>query len=104
MNTINPQSKELSGLICGKRNHSYSLHKSILDDKLWIHVSIISQSQGLQVLVEMHGKMYPSLIREFYSNFKCKNGVYQTMAKNIFIILDEDFLVDIGGLGRFDHP
>ncbi|KAF1858794.1 hypothetical protein Lal_00013717 [Lupinus albus] len=62
------------------------------------------KNQGLQVLVEMHGKMYPSLIREFYSNLQCKNGVYQTMVKNIFIILDEDLLVDVGGLGRFDHP
>ncbi|KAF1878125.1 hypothetical protein Lal_00049292 [Lupinus albus] len=62
------------------------------------------KNEGLQVLVEMHGKMYPSLIREFYSNLQCKNGVYQTMVKNIFIILDEDFLVDVGGLGRFDHP
>ncbi|KAF1874126.1 hypothetical protein Lal_00041571 [Lupinus albus] len=61
------------------------------------------KNQGLQVLVEMHGKMYPSLIREFYSNFQFKNGVYQTMVKNIFIILDEDLLVDVGGLGRFDH-
>ncbi|KAF1885916.1 hypothetical protein Lal_00049072 [Lupinus albus] len=26
------------------------------------------------------------------------------MVKNIFIILDEDILVDVGGLGRFDHP
>ncbi|KAF1869485.1 hypothetical protein Lal_00041638 [Lupinus albus] len=25
------------------------------------------------------------------------------MVKNIFIILDEDLLVDVGGLGRFDH-
>ncbi|KAF1878105.1 hypothetical protein Lal_00015091 [Lupinus albus] len=52
----------------------------------------------------MHGIMYPSLIREFYSNLQCKNGVYQTMVKNIFIILDEDLLVDVGGLRRFDHP
>ncbi|KAF1865888.1 hypothetical protein Lal_00033346 [Lupinus albus] len=64
-----------------------------MDDIYWLHV-----------LVEMHGKMYPSLIREFYSNFQCKNGVYQTMVKNKFIILDEDLLVDVGGLGRFDHP
>ncbi|KAF1864557.1 hypothetical protein Lal_00043198 [Lupinus albus] len=62
------------------------------------------KNHGLQVLVEMHGIMYPSLIREFYSNLLCKNGVYQTMVKNIFIILDEDLLVDVGGLRRFDHP
>ncbi|KAF1888799.1 hypothetical protein Lal_00036841 [Lupinus albus] len=61
------------------------------------------KNQGLQVLVEMHGKMYSSLIREFYSNLQCKNGVYQIMVKNIFIILDEDLLVDVGGLRRFDH-
>ncbi|KAF1856043.1 hypothetical protein Lal_00018608 [Lupinus albus] len=114
MKTINSQSKELSGLV--EIKIAFAASNSLLGHngpfnapeeqttRFWIHVSIISQSQGLQVLVEMHGKMYPSLIREFYSNFKCKNGVYQTMAKNIFIILDEDFLVDVGGLGRFDHP
>ncbi|KAF1866143.1 hypothetical protein Lal_00031447 [Lupinus albus] len=62
------------------------------------------RNQALQVFVEMHGKMYPSLIKEFYSKFQCKNGVYHTMVENIFIILDEDLLVDVGGLGRLDHP
>ncbi|KAF1858802.1 hypothetical protein Lal_00013725 [Lupinus albus] len=62
------------------------------------------KNQGLQVFVELHGKMYLSLIREFYNNLRCKNGVYQTMVKNRFIILDEDSLVDVGGLARFDHP
>ncbi|KAF1877128.1 hypothetical protein Lal_00015789 [Lupinus albus] len=38
--------------------------------------------QGVQVCVELYGKMYPSLIREFYSNFQYKNGVYQTMVKD----------------------
>ncbi|KAF1895943.1 hypothetical protein Lal_00033893 [Lupinus albus] len=62
------------------------------------------KNQGLHVCVELHGKMYPSLIREFYNNLQCKNGVYQTMVKDRFIILDEDLLVDVGGLARFDHP
>ncbi|KAF1884238.1 hypothetical protein Lal_00035308 [Lupinus albus] len=48
--------------------------------------------------------MYPSLIREFYSNFHCKNGVYQTMVKDMFIILDEDLIADVRGLARFGRP
>ncbi|KAF1864547.1 hypothetical protein Lal_00043188 [Lupinus albus] len=53
------------------------------------------QYQGVQVCVELYGKMYPSLIREFYSNFQCKNR---------FIILDEDLIADVGGLARFGRP
>ncbi|KAF1878101.1 hypothetical protein Lal_00022761 [Lupinus albus] len=60
--------------------------------------------QGVQVCVELYGKMYPSLIREFYSNFQCKNGVYQTMVKDKFIILDEDLIADVGRLARFGRP
>ncbi|KAF1885941.1 hypothetical protein Lal_00018482 [Lupinus albus] len=61
------------------------------------------KNHGLQVFVELHGKIYPSLIREFYSNFQHKNGIYQTMVKDKFIVLDEDLLVDVVGLDRFDH-
>ncbi|KAF1891587.1 hypothetical protein Lal_00042581 [Lupinus albus] len=43
------------------------------------------------------------MTREFYNNIQCKNGVYQTIVKYRFIILDEDLLVDVGGLARFDH-
>ncbi|KAF1866206.1 hypothetical protein Lal_00024204 [Lupinus albus] len=48
------------------------------------------------------GFMFPEFLKN--QGVHCKNGVYQTMVKNIFIILDEDLLVDVGGLGRFDHP
>ncbi|KAF1866224.1 hypothetical protein Lal_00024223 [Lupinus albus] len=60
--------------------------------------------QCVQVCVELYGKMYPSLIREFYSNFQCKNGVYQTMVKDRFIILDEDLIAVVGCLTRFGRP
>ncbi|KAF1868048.1 hypothetical protein Lal_00033989 [Lupinus albus] len=136
MNTINPQSKELSTLVelkvastisnslLGHNDHFYAPEEQItriakfagrgitpmaytnlswMIDSEFMFLEFL-KNQGLQVLVEMHGKIYPSLIREFYSNFHCKNGVYQTMVKNIFIIMDEDLLVDVGGLGRFNHP
>ncbi|KAF1879815.1 hypothetical protein Lal_00039687 [Lupinus albus] len=62
------------------------------------------KNQGVQVFVELYGKMYPSLIREFYSNFQYENGVYQTMVKDRFIILDKDLMVDVGGFARFGRP
>ncbi|KAF1856331.1 hypothetical protein Lal_00043541 [Lupinus albus] len=136
MNTFNPQSKELFGLVeikvasaasnslLGHNDPFYAPEEQTarlakfagrgFTPTAYTNLSWMTDSgfmfpkflknYGLQVLVEMHGKMYQSLIREFYRNFKCKNGVYQTMVKNIFIILDEDILVDVGGLGRFDHP
>ncbi|KAF1879935.1 hypothetical protein Lal_00022842 [Lupinus albus] len=107
MSIINPQSKELSARLAkfvgrGITPTTYT-NLSLMTDSGFMFPEFL-KNQGLQVLVEMHGKMCPSLIREFYSNLQCKNGVYQTMVKNIFIILDEDLLVDVGGLGRFDHP
>ncbi|KAF1884279.1 hypothetical protein Lal_00042931 [Lupinus albus] len=48
------------------------------------------------------GFIFPELLR--YQGVQCKNGVYQTMVKDRFIILDEDLIADVGGLARFGRP
>ncbi|KAF1885896.1 hypothetical protein Lal_00015486 [Lupinus albus] len=82
MNTLNPQSKELFGL--GEIKVASAASNSLL-----------GHNDPFYAPEEQTARL---------AKFACKNGVYQTMVKNIFIILDEDFLVDVGGLGRFDHP
>ncbi|KAF1866174.1 hypothetical protein Lal_00031478 [Lupinus albus] len=60
--------------------------------------------QGTITFIELHGKFYPSLIREFYSNFVYKNGRYITMVKGKLIVLDEELFLAIGGLSSSGEP
>ncbi|KAF1878011.1 hypothetical protein Lal_00041760 [Lupinus albus] len=59
--------------------------------------------QGTNTFVELHGKLYPSLIREFYSNFTYQDGEYLTIVNGKVIVLDEDLFLAIGGLAALDH-
>ncbi|KAF1872170.1 hypothetical protein Lal_00033824, partial [Lupinus albus] len=54
--------------------------------------------QGTNMFIELHGKFYPSLIREFYNNFIYKNGWYITMVKGKLIVLVEELFLAVGGL------
>ncbi|KAF1881653.1 hypothetical protein Lal_00039871 [Lupinus albus] len=56
--------------------------------------------QGTNTFIGLHGKLYPSLIREFYSNFVYKNGRYITMVKGKLIGLDEELFLAVGGLSK----
>ncbi|KAF1877999.1 hypothetical protein Lal_00041748 [Lupinus albus] len=60
--------------------------------------------QGTDTFIELHGKFYPSLIREFYSNFVYKNGRYITMVKGKLIVLDEELFLAVGGLSSSGEP
>ncbi|KAF1877056.1 hypothetical protein Lal_00033609, partial [Lupinus albus] len=60
--------------------------------------------QGTNTFVELNGKLYPSLIREFYNNFQFKDGVYMTMVKGKVIVLDEDLFLSVGGLSSSESP
>ncbi|KAF1877102.1 hypothetical protein Lal_00033660 [Lupinus albus] len=62
------------------------------------------QVQGTNTFIELHGKFYPSLIREFYSNFVYKNGRYITMVKGKLIVLDEELFLTVGGLSSSGEP
>ncbi|KAF1874211.1 hypothetical protein Lal_00015665 [Lupinus albus] len=54
--------------------------------------------------IELHGKFYPSLIREFYSNFVYKNGRYITMVKGKLIVLNAELFLAVGGLSSSGEP
>ncbi|KAF1864693.1 hypothetical protein Lal_00032011 [Lupinus albus] len=59
--------------------------------------------QGVNTFVEMDRTIYPPLIREFYSNFQCKNEVFLTMIKGKFIVLNEELLMEVGGFKCFEY-
>ncbi|KAF1896130.1 hypothetical protein Lal_00042896 [Lupinus albus] len=60
--------------------------------------------QGTNTFIGLHGKLYSSLIREFYSNFVYKNGQYITMVKGKLIVLDEELFLAVGGLSSSGEP
>ncbi|KAF1896012.1 hypothetical protein Lal_00033452 [Lupinus albus] len=60
--------------------------------------------QGSNTFIELHGKLYPSLIREFYSNFIYKGGHYLTMVNGKMSVLDEDLFLVVGGLSSSSAP
>ncbi|KAF1858889.1 hypothetical protein Lal_00043024 [Lupinus albus] len=60
--------------------------------------------QGSNTFIELHGKLYPSLIREFYSNFIYKDGNYITMIRGKMIVLDEELFLAVGGLSSSGAP
>ncbi|KAF1864691.1 hypothetical protein Lal_00032009 [Lupinus albus] len=60
--------------------------------------------QGTNTLIELHGKLYPSLIQEFYSNFTYKDRDYMTMVRGKIIVLDADLFLAIVGLSGSGAP
>ncbi|KAF1872222.1 hypothetical protein Lal_00038007 [Lupinus albus] len=114
MSIINPQSKELSGLVEIKvaipASHSllrhndpfYALKEQIARLAKFAGRGITPTTYTNLSWMTESGFMFPEFLKN--QGLQCKNGVYQTMVKNIFIVQDEDLLVDVGGLGRFDHP
>ncbi|KAF1867983.1 hypothetical protein Lal_00042377 [Lupinus albus] len=60
--------------------------------------------QGTNNFIGLHGKLYPSLIHEFYNNFVYKNGRYITMVKGKLILLDEELFLAVGGLSSSGEP
>ncbi|KAF1880030.1 hypothetical protein Lal_00022157, partial [Lupinus albus] len=60
--------------------------------------------QGTNTFIGLHRKLYPTLIREFYSNFVYKIGQYITMVKGKLIVLDEELFLVVGGLSSSGEP
>ncbi|KAF1888929.1 hypothetical protein Lal_00036642 [Lupinus albus] len=60
--------------------------------------------QGANTFSEMNGKIYPSLIWEFYSNFQNEECVYVSLVSGKLITLDEKFFLDVGGLPNSKCP
>ncbi|KAF1881633.1 hypothetical protein Lal_00039849, partial [Lupinus albus] len=55
-------------------------------------------------LHEVQGKIYPSLVREFYNNFQYKDVVYMSLVGGKRITLYEQVFLDVGGLPNFKYP
>ncbi|KAF1898414.1 hypothetical protein Lal_00042106 [Lupinus albus] len=60
--------------------------------------------QGTNTFIRLHGKFYPSLIREIYSNFIYRNGQYISMVKGKLIVLYEELFLAVGALSRYGEP
>ncbi|KAF1870716.1 hypothetical protein Lal_00026408 [Lupinus albus] len=60
--------------------------------------------QGVDTFLELQGKVYPSLIREFYSNFQCNDGVIMSMVMGTLITLSEELLLEVGGFKCLEYP
>ncbi|KAF1866266.1 hypothetical protein Lal_00024270 [Lupinus albus] len=54
---------------------------------------------GTNTFVELHGKIYPSLVREFYRNFQCKDS-----DMTLIILLNEELFLAIGWLSSLGSP
>ncbi|KAF1891607.1 hypothetical protein Lal_00008035 [Lupinus albus] len=59
---------------------------------------------GVDTFLELHGKVYPSLIWEFYSNFQWKDGVFISLVKGKLITLIEELLLEVGKFTCFKYP
>ncbi|KAF1888937.1 hypothetical protein Lal_00036650 [Lupinus albus] len=114
MNTLKPQKKEYSGLVGNKVTLTASNSHLGHNDPHYApeeQMARLANFEGRGITPTTYTSLswmtdYGFVFPEFLKNqgLQCKNGVYQTMVKNRFIILDEDLLVDIGGLARFEHP
>ncbi|KAF1894581.1 hypothetical protein Lal_00031401, partial [Lupinus albus] len=52
--------------------------------------------QGVNTFLVLNGNIYPTLVREFYANFKHKDGM--------LIIMNEELFMEVGGLASDGSP
>ncbi|KAF1892866.1 hypothetical protein Lal_00008056 [Lupinus albus] len=55
------------------------------------------EAQGTIQFMELKGQVYPALVREFYANFRYKDGKYWSISGNLFE-LNDDIFMNVGGL------
>ncbi|KAF1892775.1 hypothetical protein Lal_00042669 [Lupinus albus] len=60
--------------------------------------------QGANAFLEMQGRIYPSVVREFYSNFQYKDETFMSLVGGKLIMLDEKLFLDVGVLTSFKYP
>ncbi|KAF1854521.1 hypothetical protein Lal_00024416 [Lupinus albus] len=59
------------------------------------------EAQGTIQFMELKGQVYPALVREFYANFRYKDGKYWSMISgNLFELNDEIFMNVVGQLTK----
>ncbi|CAL0331410.1 unnamed protein product [Lupinus luteus] len=56
------------------------------------------KAQGAVKFLELKGQVYPTLVREFYANFRYKDGIYWSMISGKLFELDENLFMNVGGL------
>ncbi|CAL0325977.1 unnamed protein product [Lupinus luteus] len=56
------------------------------------------EAQGAVQFLELKGQVYPTLVREFYANFRYKDGSYWSMISRRLFELDENLFMNVGGL------
>lgn len=56
------------------------------------------ETQGLTHFVELHGNVYPDLVKEFYANFQFKDECCITMVKGMRILLNKRLFLDVAGI------
>ncbi|KAF1883446.1 hypothetical protein Lal_00043398 [Lupinus albus] len=54
--------------------------------------------QGTVQFLELKGQVYPALVREFYANFRYKDGKYWSMISSNLCELNDDMFMNVGGL------
>ncbi|KAF1898717.1 hypothetical protein Lal_00028232 [Lupinus albus] len=56
------------------------------------------EAQGTVQFLELKGQVYPTLVREFYANFRYKDGKYWSMISGNLFELNDDIFMNVGGL------
>ncbi|KAF1894467.1 hypothetical protein Lal_00043394, partial [Lupinus albus] len=56
------------------------------------------EAQGTIQFLELKGQVYPALVREFYANFRYKDGKYWSMISGNLFELNDDMFINVGGL------
>ncbi|KAF1895832.1 hypothetical protein Lal_00037948 [Lupinus albus] len=56
------------------------------------------EAQGTIQFMELKGQVYPALVREFYANFRYKDGKYWSMISGNLFELNDDIFLNVGGL------
>ncbi|KAF1896004.1 hypothetical protein Lal_00041732, partial [Lupinus albus] len=56
------------------------------------------EAQGTIQFMELKGQVYPALDREFYANFRYKDGKYWSMISGNLFELNDEIFMNVGGL------
>ncbi|KAF1888342.1 hypothetical protein Lal_00045000 [Lupinus albus] len=60
-------------------------------------------SSGNRSILELKGQVYPALVREFYANFRYKDGKYWSMISGNLFELNDDMFMNVDGLSSYGY-
>ncbi|KAF1888341.1 hypothetical protein Lal_00045001 [Lupinus albus] len=61
------------------------------------------EAQGTVQFLELKGQVYPALVREFYANFRYKDGKYWSMISGNLFELNDDMFMNVDGLSSYGY-